>query len=82
MIHGDYRLALPVDAPADAIVSGFSAGIGDNLEPGRMGMAARNENGSGGVPTLEWAGDGWFAPHFKTFRQVKSFTLLFNTCNG
>ncbi len=65
MVHGDYRLALPVDAPADAIVSGFSAGIGDNLQPGRIGMAGRNEDGSGGVPTLEWAGDGWVRASFQ-----------------
>ena len=54
-VRGDFRMAVP----SGAIVSGFSAGIGDALREGRIALAARDDTGASGETTLEWAGDGW-----------------------
>ena len=61
-VRGDFRMALP----PGAIVSGFAAGLGDNLRESRIGMAGREQEGNNSEPTLEWAGDGWVRGSFQT----------------
>lgn len=54
-VTGDYRLAIP----PGAIVSRFAVVRGEQVNEGRVALAARRGRASSGGDMLEWAGDGW-----------------------
>jgi len=55
-VAGDFRMAIP----PGAIVSAFSAGVGDALQNGKLGVASRTESATTqSSAILEWAGEGW-----------------------